>query len=135
MVTLIKEIIGFVIATLLNRSRNLKHKIFINSINFKKCPHPGESQRHKLCKELNLELDQVKYWFQNKRSQSKAQDERSSNILLRGENDKIRCENEAMLDVLQNVLCPACGSPSFGRDERERNLQKHYLENAVLKEM
>ncbi|CAH2052620.1 unnamed protein product, partial [Thlaspi arvense] len=117
--TVRKERRGFVIATLLNNSRDLKQ-----------CPHPGESQRHKLCKELNLELDQIKFWFQNKRTQSKAQNERSSNILLRRENDKIRCENEAMLEVLKNVLCPACGGPPFGRDERERNLQKLRLENA-----
>ncbi|CAH2079763.1 unnamed protein product, partial [Thlaspi arvense] len=102
---------------------------------FKECPNPGESQRRKLCKELNLDQDQIKYWFQNKRTQRKAQDERSSNILLHGENNKIRCENEAMLDVLKNVLCPACGGPSFGRDKRERNLQKLRLENAILKDM
>ncbi|CAH2055221.1 unnamed protein product [Thlaspi arvense] len=101
---------------------------------FKECPHPGELQRHKLCKELNLELDQIKFWFQNKRTQSKVQDERSSNILLRGENDKIRCENEAMLEVLKNVSCPDCGGPPFDRDERERNLHKLRLKNAILKE-
>ncbi|CAH2079754.1 unnamed protein product [Thlaspi arvense] len=39
---------------------------------FKACPHPGESQRHKLCKYLNLELAQMKFWFKNKRTQSKA---------------------------------------------------------------
>ncbi|ESQ49775.1 hypothetical protein EUTSA_v10021974mg [Eutrema salsugineum] len=101
---------------------------------FKECPHPDESQRQQLCKELNLEPDQIKFWFQNKRTQSKAQDERNANILLRGENEKIQCENDAMLEALKNVICPACGGPPFGSDEREHNLQKLRLENALLKE-
>ncbi|WZZ31075.1 hypothetical protein YC2023_014476 [Brassica napus] len=70
---------------------------------FKECPHPNESQRQKFCNELNLEIDQVKFWFQNKRTQSKAQDERTSNILLRAENEKLQCENAAMLEALKNV--------------------------------
>ncbi|KAF2596473.1 hypothetical protein F2Q68_00007554 [Brassica cretica] len=85
---------------------------------FKECPHPNESQRQKFCNELNLEIDQVKFWFQNKRTQSKAQDERTSNILLRAE----------------NVTCPPCGGPPFGREEREPNLHKLRLENPLFKE-
>ncbi|CAN6840304.1 unnamed protein product [Brassica oleracea] len=100
---------------------------------FKECPHPNESQRQKFCNELNLEIDQVKFWFQNKRTQSKAQDERTSNILLRAENEKLQCENAAMLEALKNVTCPPCGGPPFGREEREPNLHKLRLENPLFK--
>ncbi|CAE5965958.1 unnamed protein product [Arabidopsis arenosa] len=101
---------------------------------FKECPHPDETQRRQLCQELKLEADQIKFWFQNKRTQSKTQDERSTNILLRGENEALQSENEAMLDALRNVICPACGGPPFGREGREHNLQLLRFENARLKE-
>ncbi|CAN7121657.1 unnamed protein product [Brassica rapa subsp. narinosa] len=99
---------------------------------FKECPHPNESQRQKFCNELNLGIDQVKFWFQNKRTQSKAQDERTSNILLRAENEKLQCENAAMLEALKNVTCPPCGGPPFGGEEREPNLHKLRLEGDSL---
>ncbi|CAA7032802.1 unnamed protein product [Microthlaspi erraticum] len=98
------------------------------------CPHPDEIQRQELCRELNLEADQVKFWFQNKRTQSKAQEERSANLILRGENERIRCENEAMLEALKSVICPGCGGPPFGMHERNHNVQKLRLENAFLQE-
>lgn len=63
-----------------------------------------------------------------------AQDERSANIILRGENERIKCENEAMLEALKNVICPACGGPPFGMHERQHNLQKLRLENAFLQD-
>ncbi|KAJ4873172.1 Homeobox-leucine zipper protein HDG8 [Raphanus sativus] len=100
---------------------------------FEECPHPNESQRQKLCNELNLEIDQVKFWFQNKRTQSKAQDERNSNICLRAENERIRCENAAMKEALKNVTCPPCGGPLFGSDEREHNVHKLRSEKVLLK--
>lgn len=62
------------------------------------------------------------------------QDERSTNVLLRGENEALQSENEAMLDALRNVICPACGGPPFGREGREHNLQILRFENARLKE-
>ncbi|KAF8089857.1 hypothetical protein N665_0495s0006 [Sinapis alba] len=114
--------------------RHTPQQIQILEAYFKECPHPNESQRQKLCKELNLEVDQIKFWFQNKRTQSKTQDERNSNILLRAENERIQCENAAMLEALENVTCPPCGGPSFGRDERKSNLQKLRFENTFLKE-
>jgi hypothetical protein len=39
---------------------------------FKECPHPDDKQRKELSRELGLEPLQVKFWFQNKRTQMKA---------------------------------------------------------------
>lgn len=38
---------------------------------FKECPHPDDKQRKQLSRELGLEPLQVKFWFQNKRTQMK----------------------------------------------------------------
>ncbi|XP_010550261.1 PREDICTED: homeobox-leucine zipper protein HDG8 [Tarenaya hassleriana] len=101
---------------------------------FKECPHPDEHQRCQLGKELDLEPKQIKFWFQNKRTQTKAQNERADNTLLRTENERIHCENHAIKEALRNVICPACGGPPFGQEERDHSLQKLRLENAHLKE-
>ena len=38
---------------------------------FKECPHPDDKQRKELSRELGLEPLQLKFWFQNKRTQMK----------------------------------------------------------------
>lgn len=38
---------------------------------FKECPHPDDEQRKELSRELGLEPLQIKFWFQNKRTQMK----------------------------------------------------------------
>lgn len=38
---------------------------------FKECPHPDENQRMHLSRELGLEPRQIKFWFQNRRTQMK----------------------------------------------------------------
>ena len=63
-----------------------------------------------------------------------AQHERADNSTLRSENDKIQCENLAIREALKNVICPSCGGPPFGEEERQRSLQKLQIENAQLKE-
>ncbi|XP_022984102.1 homeobox-leucine zipper protein HDG11-like isoform X3 [Cucurbita maxima] len=101
---------------------------------FRACPHPDENQRRQLSRELGLETKQIKFWFQNKRTQTKTQNERADNSSLRTENEKIQCENLAIREALRNVICPSCGGPPFGEEERQRNLHKLRLENAHLKE-
>ncbi|RRT43997.1 hypothetical protein B296_00050826 [Ensete ventricosum] len=107
---------------------------------FKVCPHPDEKQRKQLSRDLGLEPRQIKFWFQNRRTQMKAtallpvaQQERTDNCLLRAENDKIRCENIAMREALRNVICPSCGGPPPDDDPYfdEQHLR---MENAKLKE-
>ncbi|AQK75300.1 Homeodomain leucine zipper family IV protein [Zea mays] len=99
---------------------------------FKECPHPDENQRMQLSRELGLEPRQIKFWFQNRRTQMKAQHERQDNCFLRAENDKIRCENIAMQEALRNVICPTCGGPPVADDHFDE--QKLRMENARLKE-
>uniref|UniRef100_A0A0D6QXF5 Homeobox domain-containing protein n=1 Tax=Araucaria cunninghamii TaxID=56994 RepID=A0A0D6QXF5_ARACU len=99
---------------------------------FKECPHPDEKQRLQLSKDLGLEPRQVKFWFQNRRTQMKAQHERADNSVLRSENEKIRCENIAIREALKNVICPNCGGPSSEMSfEGQQQLR---MENARLRE-
>jgi len=38
---------------------------------FKESPHPDEKQRQQLSEQLGLSASQVKFWFQNRRCQTK----------------------------------------------------------------
>ncbi|KAK4266766.1 hypothetical protein QN277_023643 [Acacia crassicarpa] len=100
---------------------------------FKECPHPDEKQRLELSKRLCLETRQVKFWFQNRRTQMKTQLERHENTLLRQENDKLRAENISIRDAMRNPICSNCGGPAI---IGEISLEEQHLrvENARLKD-
>ncbi|KAL2967404.1 hypothetical protein AAZX31_16G173800 [Glycine max] len=100
---------------------------------FKECPHPDEKQRTDLSKRLGLENKQVKFWFQNRRTQMKTQLERHENMILRQENDKLRAENSVMKDALANPICNNCGGPAI---PGQISLEEHQtrMENARLKD-
>ncbi|KAH0688110.1 hypothetical protein KY284_018663 [Solanum tuberosum] len=100
---------------------------------FKECPHPDEKTRLQLSRDLSLAPRQIKFWFQNRRTQMKAQHERADNCALRAENDKIRCENIAIREALKNVICPSCGGPPVTEDSYFDE-QKLRIENMQLKE-
>ncbi|ESQ27006.1 hypothetical protein EUTSA_v100182340mg, partial [Eutrema salsugineum] len=80
---------------------------------FKETPHPDEKQRQQLSKQLGLAPRQVKFWFQNRRTQIKAIQERHENSLLKAELEKLREENKAMRESFSkaNSCCPNCGGP------------------------
>ncbi|GER56727.1 homeobox-leucine zipper family protein [Striga asiatica] len=113
--------------------RHTAHQIQRLEAMFKECPHPDEKTRNLLSRELGLHPRQIKFWFQNRRTQMKAQHERADNCALRAENDKIRCENIAIREALKNVICPSCGGPPLSEDPYFDE-QKLRMENAQLKE-
>ncbi|XP_044465771.1 homeobox-leucine zipper protein HDG11 [Mangifera indica] len=113
--------------------RHTAHQIQRLEAMFKDCPHPDEKQRLQLSRELALAPRQIKFWFQNRRTQMKSQHERADNCALRAENDKIRCENIAIREALKNVICPSCGGPPVAEDSYFDE-QKLRTENAQLKE-
>ncbi|KAK4252712.1 hypothetical protein QN277_014452 [Acacia crassicarpa] len=101
---------------------------------FKECPHPDDKQRMKLSQELGLKPRQVKFWFQNRRTQMKAQQDRADNVILRAENENLKNENYRLQAALRNVMCPNCGGPAMmGAD---LGMDDHHLrlENARLRE-
>uniref|UniRef100_A0A5B6ZTB9 Putative homeobox-leucine zipper protein ANTHOCYANINLESS 2 isoform X2 n=1 Tax=Davidia involucrata TaxID=16924 RepID=A0A5B6ZTB9_DAVIN len=100
---------------------------------FKECPHPDEKQRLELSRRLCLETRQVKFWFQNRRTQMKTQLERHENSILRHENDKLRAENMSIRDAMRNPICTNCGGPAIIGDI---SLEEQHLriENARLKD-
>ncbi|KAJ0247167.1 Homeobox-leucine zipper protein PROTODERMAL FACTOR 2 [Hirschfeldia incana] len=100
---------------------------------FKECPHPDDKQRKELSRELNLEPLQIKFWFQNKRTQMKAQNERHENSLLKSDNDKLRAENNRYKNALSNATCPNCGGPA-AIGEMSFDEQHLRIENTRLRE-
>ncbi|XP_022968413.1 homeobox-leucine zipper protein ANTHOCYANINLESS 2-like isoform X1 [Cucurbita maxima] len=93
--------------------RHTPHQIQELEIFFKECPHPDDKQRSELSRRLGLESKQVKFWFQNRRTQMKTQIERHENAILKHENDKLRAENSVMKDAISNPTCNTCGGPSI----------------------
>ncbi|KAJ0983185.1 hypothetical protein J5N97_011440 [Dioscorea zingiberensis] len=100
---------------------------------FKECPHPDDKQRKELSRALGLEPLQVKFWFQNKRTQIKAHNERFENSHLRAENERLSSENALLKEALKNALCLNCGGAvALGELSFEGNDLR--VENAKLRE-
>ncbi|KAJ8442289.1 hypothetical protein Cgig2_011212 [Carnegiea gigantea] len=113
--------------------RHTQHQIQEMENFFKECPHPDDKQRKELSRRLGLEPLQVKFWFQNKRTQMKAQHERSENQQLRAENEKLRADNIRFKEALSNATCPNCGGPA-AIGEMSFDEQQLRIENARLRE-
>ncbi|KAK6162376.1 hypothetical protein DH2020_002217 [Rehmannia glutinosa] len=113
--------------------RHTPHQIQELEALFKECPHPDEKQRLELSKRLSLETRQVKFWFQNRRTQMKTQIERHENSILRQENDKLRAENMSIREAMRNPMCTNCGGPAV---IGEISIEEQHLriENARLKD-
>ncbi|XP_020263950.1 homeobox-leucine zipper protein GLABRA 2 isoform X2 [Asparagus officinalis] len=101
---------------------------------FKESPHPDEKQRQQLSKKLGLSPRQVKFWFQNRRTQIKAMQERHENSLLKSEMDKLREENHHMREAMKKVSCPNCGFNTVSNDSAiTTEEQQLRIENARLR--
>ncbi|CAA3027265.1 homeobox-leucine zipper MERISTEM L1-like [Olea europaea subsp. europaea] len=113
--------------------RHTQHQITEMEAFFKECPHPDDKQRKELGRRLGLEPLQIKFWFQNKRTQMKSQHERHENTHLRNENEKLRSENIRYKEALSNASCPNCGGPA-AIGEMSFDEQHLRIENARLRE-
>ncbi|THU58656.1 hypothetical protein C4D60_Mb03t16660 [Musa balbisiana] len=101
---------------------------------FKESPHPDEKQRQQLSKQLGLSARQVKFWFQNRRTQIKAVQERHENSLLKSEIEKLQEENRAMRETIKKACCPNCGIATLSKDTTMTTEEQQLrIENARLK--
>ncbi|MED6192906.1 hypothetical protein PIB30_014240 [Stylosanthes scabra] len=87
-----------------------------------------------LSEELGLELKQIKFWFQNRRTKAKAQADRTINCSLRRENEKIVAENLMFRETLKNLVCVNCGGPALPDDDAQHRMEQLILQNKFLKE-
>ncbi|CAA3002044.1 homeobox-leucine zipper ANTHOCYANINLESS 2 [Olea europaea subsp. europaea] len=115
--------------------RHTPHQIQELEALFKECPHPDEKQRLELSKRLSLDARQVKFWFQNRRTQMKTQLERHENSILRLENDKLRVENMSIREATRNPICTNCGGPAIigeiSLEEQHLRIQNARLKNEL----
>ncbi|XP_009611248.1 homeobox-leucine zipper protein GLABRA 2 isoform X1 [Nicotiana tomentosiformis] len=98
--------------------RHTAHQIRELEALFKESPHPDEKQRQQLSNQLGLHPRQVKFWFQNRRTQIKAIQERHENSLLKTEIDKLREVNKALRMAMKKNIpsCPSCGFSSSSKE-------------------
>ncbi|GLJ49869.1 hypothetical protein SUGI_1059770 [Cryptomeria japonica] len=98
---------------------------------FNECPLPDDKQRAQLSIQLDLTPTQVKYWFQNKRSNIKAQVDRSDNCFLRQEQQMLLNENHLLRQTLNNAICQECRGP-HGMQQMISNIEYYNQDNQRL---
>ncbi|XP_059071627.1 homeobox-leucine zipper protein PROTODERMAL FACTOR 2-like [Cryptomeria japonica] len=99
---------------------------------FKMLQHPDEKDRQELSTKLGLTSQQIKFWFQNRRTQVKVQQERTDNTNLRTENERFRLDRQALRNTLNNIRCQTCGGSNF-MTEMVYEQQSLALENELLR--
>ncbi|XP_074352225.1 homeobox-leucine zipper protein PROTODERMAL FACTOR 2-like [Apium graveolens] len=76
---------------------------------YKEDTHPNQLKRNEIAQALGMEPNQIRYWFQNKRSQVKNQSTREKNETFQSENDNLRAQIQYFTEVLSNKNCQECG--------------------------
>ncbi|XP_060211584.1 homeobox-leucine zipper protein ROC5-like [Lycium barbarum] len=102
---------------------------------FKENPHPDEKARLQLGMKLSMDSNQVKSWFQNRRTQRKSQLERCKTRMLKEENDKLRMEHIALKKAMRNPTCDRCSQldtiGGINVDEHKTNIEHDRLQDEV----
>ncbi|KAK1387591.1 hypothetical protein POM88_015769 [Heracleum sosnowskyi] len=107
--------------------RHTPHQINEMERLFQQCSHPSLKQRMEMSQNLGLEPNQIKFWFQNRRTQMKANQNRDDNAALIRENENMKNENLLLEEELKNFVCPGCS-------RGEKNANPLVLENIRLNE-
>ncbi|KAK1419784.1 hypothetical protein QVD17_29116 [Tagetes erecta] len=100
---------------------------------FKMNSHPNEKQRAELGRKLNIEINKIKFWFQNRRTQLKNQTERHEKSMLKHENEQLKLDILATKEAAKNMLCSICGGQATIPDKSIQE-QKLLIENVRLKD-
>ncbi|KAF6168607.1 hypothetical protein GIB67_005219 [Kingdonia uniflora] len=97
------------------------------------CQRPNATIRAELSKNLDLDMSQIKFWFQNRRSQDMNDYKRSQTSKIRLEIGQILLENKHMTDVAQQLICPCCGFPPVDCTSSEVDEYSLSMENEELR--
>ncbi|XP_021318696.1 homeobox-leucine zipper protein ROC6 [Sorghum bicolor] len=92
---------------------------------FQECTHPDDAMRRELAARVGIETRQVKFWFQNRRTQTKVKSYATENNKFRQQNADLLAEN---MELHKELTCSRCRDPTA---EKWQLLD----ENAKLKEM
>ncbi|VVA92619.1 unnamed protein product [Arabis nemorensis] len=104
---------------------------------FKECtPRPNKNQRSELAQRVNLEDRQIKYWFQNRRTQERMHRDSHDNVTLRQEHERLLRDQEQLKEAREarvRNLCNICNMPTYFC-EIGIEVQQLKVENAKLKQ-
>ncbi|XP_072951679.1 homeobox-leucine zipper protein ROC2-like [Typha angustifolia] len=115
--------------------RHTTHQIQMLEAFFKECPHPDDKQRKAISNELGMKPLQVKFWFQNKRTQVKNQNEKEENYKLKEDNERLLVENQRMKEALRSASCRSCGGQAtvaqMSLDEQNLRMENAHLSHEI----
>ncbi|XP_060176262.1 homeobox-leucine zipper protein ROC5-like [Lycium barbarum] len=102
---------------------------------FRENQHPDEKTRLELGTKLSMDSKQVKFWFQNRRTQLKSQLKRHEAVTLKQEKEKLLLEHDALKKAMKNPICNCCGTRAtvndINIDEYQTKIEHDRLKNEV----